>query len=214
MQNELINSLVQRYRGYGLESFRHILEALLGHAGSLEAFKDKRFLELGPGTRIGLLRFLKEEAGAEHVQGLGKMMIWPWTGHRAFVRAHVENAYLLDALRPIPSASYDAVYSRRVMEQHSIDPWILISSRRFWGRFKGHGFRKLDQDYPSSQANIQAVFKEAYRILKPGGIMVSEIGRRRFSCLDPGFLERFHPKESMEKPFGKMSSLITVVKGE
>jgi SAM-dependent methyltransferase len=212
MKDEQVRSLLNRHRKYGLEPFRHILGALLGHAGKLDAFEGKRFLELGPGRKVGLLRFLKEETGAAHVRGMGRMRIWPWTGHRAFIRDHVDNTYLLEALPHVSDASFDAVYSRHVMERHSIDPWILLASRRYWSRFKGHGFRNLDRRYPSSRANIQAVFREAFRILKPGGIMVSQIGRRRFSCLDPEFLESFDPEMKDEVLIGPMSSLITVKK--
>ena len=108
-----------------LKPYQPILEKLIAHAGSMEGLKPMRLLELGPGTRIHFLHYLKEEVGVERVEAAGRAKRWPWTRNRAFLKAHVKDAYLLDYLRTIRSASLDAAYSRHVMERHSIDPWVL-----------------------------------------------------------------------------------------
>jgi hypothetical protein len=195
-----------------LEPYRPILEKLLAHAGSTEGLKRMRLLELGPGRRIHCLRYLMEEVGVEHVDAAGRVKLWPWTRNTAFLRAHVEETYLLDYLRALPSAGLDAAYSRHVMERHSIDPWILLSSRRYWGQFKGNRFSDLKEDYPSSLKNVEAVFRETYRVLKPGGLIVSLIAKRKNSGLSRPFLEGFQPAWIEEERLGARSSLVTVKK--
>jgi hypothetical protein len=202
--------IAAEYRRYGLGPFLEILRELLAHAGSLEGLRGTRVLELGPRNKVGLMRFLLEVAHAEHIRGVGRMRIWPWTRNRAFVEEHVDDAYLLDHLRKVPSASYDIVYSRHVIEQHSIDPWVLLTSRRYWGQFAKGGFKDLGESYPSSCANVHAIFGEVFRIVKPGGPIVSQIAKTGNSGLDAAFLEGLGATSIRERSLGRRSSIVTV----
>ena len=118
----------------------------------------------------------------------------------------------LEGLRGLPSRSFDIADSRHVMELHSIDPRVLLTSRRYWSQFTGRGFRDLGEDYPSSRANIRAVFAEVFRVVRPGGVIVSQIARKKNSCLDAEFVESLGPASIRERPLGRLSSIVTVVR--
>lgn len=205
-------ALIKGHRAYRLAPFRHILEEFLEHAGSPGGLRGMRVLELGPGRRADLLRFLAEQGGASRVLGMGRAVLHPWTRDREFIREHVEEAFLPERLRETADASFDLIYSRRFMERHSIDPWVLLFSRRYWSRFRGEGFRHLGEEFPSSTENIRAVFREAFRVLAPGGVIISEIAKRKYSALERGFLESLGPRRVKERRLGRHSSMVTVVK--
>ena len=57
------------------------------------------------------------------------------------------------------------------------------------------------------------MFTEAYRALKPGGLIVSLIAKRKNSGLSKSFLDGLHPERIEEEPLGTLSSLVTVKKG-
>lgn len=207
-----VKALLKDHRGFRLEPFRHILEEFLAHAGSLDGLAGSRILELGPGRRADLLRYLEEKAGAARVMGIGRAFLPPWTRNRGFIRSHVEDGLLPDRLRPMESASFDVIYSRRVMERHSIDPWVLLFSRTYWQAVLKDELRNPGEAFPSSAENIHAVFREAFRLLVPGGVIVSEIAKRKYSGLDRAFLESLRPRRITERTLGRFSCIVTVVK--
>ncbi len=98
------------------------------------------------------------------------------------------------------------------MEQHSIHAGILLTSRVYWRYFKENRFKNQGEDYTSSIPNIRAIFKEAYRILKPGGAIISQIEKRKHSALDRSFLENLGPRQITERLLDRLSSIVTVVK--
>jgi len=157
------------------------------------------------------MRFLSEEMGAS-VRGLGRAPLWPWTPHRQYLRKHITNTLLLDHLPNIASQPYDIIYSRHVAEQHSIHAGILLTSHIYWRYIRENRFKTPGEEFPSSLPNIHAIFKHCYRILKPGGIIISQIGRRRYSALGRPFLDTLKPRKIAERPLGKMSCIVTVVK--
>ncbi len=54
-------SLVKAHPNYNLSPYQAILEEMIKHAGSIDGMKGKHLLELGPGTRIDLMRFVSVE---------------------------------------------------------------------------------------------------------------------------------------------------------
>jgi hypothetical protein len=210
---QIVRALVEAHPAYRLSAFREILAEMLKAVGGVEGLADKHILELGPGRRLDLLRFLAAETRAASVRGIGKTPRPPrprpdGSGNRVVV----ENAYLLPSLRGLRPATIDIVYSRYVMEQHSINPWVLLTSRVYWRYFRENRFRRPGEDYPSSKPNLQAVFREACRVLKPGGIIISQMAKKRYSVLDGDFLDSCRLSRSSRRELGKLSLIVTVVK--
>jgi hypothetical protein len=206
------SALVKAYSQYGLRPFSPILTEILTHFETLDDLRDRTVLELGPGNRVELMRFLAQETAVKSIQGAGKSIVWPWTRHKAFIRTHVVNARLLDFLaQQQGAASYDLIYSRLVMEQHSIDPWILFASKAYRQQFKKRRFVDFDESYPASIPNLQAVFRRAWILLKPGGVIISHIGKRKYSALDRSFLDELKPRQIYEQDLGRFSRMVTLL---
>ena len=207
------SALVKTYSQYGLKPFSPVLAEMLKHFETLDNLRDRTVLELGPGNRVEMMRFLAEESAAKSVQGVGKSILWPWTRHRAFIHAHVVNARLLDFLaQQQRAAAYDLIYSRLVMEQHSIAHWILFSSQAYRQQFRKRRFTDFDEFYPASIPNLQAVFRQAWTRLKSGGMIVSYIGKRKYSALDRSFLDGLKPRQIHVQDLGRLSRMVTLTK--
>ena len=210
-----VSALVKAHSQYGLRPFSPILSEILAHFGSLDNLRDRTVLELGPGNRVGLMRFLAHETGVKSIQGAGKAILWPWTRHKTFIHAHVVNVQLLGFLTQQPqAATYDLIYSRLVMEQHSIDPWILLTSQAYRQQFKKRRFTDFDESYPASIPNLQAVFRRAWTRLNAGGIIVSHIGKRKYSALDRSFLDELQPAQIHVQDLARFSRMVTLTKKE
>lgn len=207
------SDLVKTYPQYSLRPFGPILGEMLGHFKTLDNLKGRSVLELGPGNRVDMMRFLARETGVTSIRGAGKSVLWPWTRHQAFIHAHVENIRLLDFFaRPENASTYDLIYSRQVMEQHSIDPWILISSQAYRQQFKKQTFTDFDASYPGSVPNLQAIFRQAWARLRPGGVIISHIGKRKYSALDRDFLDGLKPHHIQAQDLGRLSRMIVLAK--
>lgn len=198
--------------GYNLAPFRDILEDIQTHVGLLDSLAGKHILELGPGRRVDLMRFCTNEIHAAQVTGAGKALLFPWTRHKAFINQQVSNTRLLDFFTKAKPNRYDLIYSRLVFEQHSIDPWVLLRSKDYWNQFKKPNFQDFDENYPASIPNLQSIFRKAYKTLKPGGTIISYIGKRQYSALEQGFLDKLKPKAIHKRNIGTLSSIITVNK--
>jgi hypothetical protein len=107
---------------------------------------------------------------------------------------------------------YDLIYSRLVMEQHSINPWILLSSQAYRQQFKKRRFADFDASYPGSIPNLQAVFRKAWALLKPGGVIISVIGKREYSALESSFLGGLKPRHTNLQDLGRLSRIVTLSK--
>ncbi len=207
------SALIKTYSQYGLGPFSPVLKEILGQFETLDNLKDRTVLELGPGHRVGLMRFLAQETTVKSIQGVGKSTEWPWTRHKAFMHAHVTNARLLDFFaQQRKTATYDLIYSRLVMEQHSIDPWILIFSQAYRQQFKKRRFMDFDESYPASIPNLQAIFRRAWTRLKPGGAIISHIGKRKYSALDRSFLDELKPRQIHVQDLGRLARTVTLTK--
>jgi len=210
--NDDVDAILRENSGFKLRPFRAILEEIVGHYHSLDGLTGLRVLELGPGNLVDMMRFLHAHSSVKSITAAGQSLVWPWTRHAAFMREYVQNVSLLTFFREHRGHTWDLIYSRHVMERHSIDPWILLGSRAYWRQFRKKSFSDMGADYPSSQANIQAVFQYAWQSLGPGGIMVSQIAKRKYSGMNKTFLQTFGPKSLSERHLGPLSSIVTVVK--
>ncbi len=201
-----------KLKGYHLDPFGEILSDIQTHAGPLDGLKGKHLLELGPGRRVDLMRFWRDHIHVAGIQGAGKAVVFPWTRHKDFIATHVIQTRLLDYFKQVGSSSFDLIYSRLVFEQHSIDPWVLLGSSDYWRQFRKTNFQDFGENYPASIPNLQAIFRQAYKTLKSGGVIVSFIGKRHYSVLDTSFLNSLKPAAIHERKIGTLSSIVTVVK--
>lgn len=209
-----VDAIINTYPRYGLGPFADILTEVLAHWGTIDALRGIDVLELGPNTRVNMMRFLETGVGVESIQGVGQGVVWPWVPHRDFIRGHVAFCRFLRFFERDTSARFDLIYSRHVMEQHSINPWILLTSAAYRAQFKKKAFADFDESYPSSVPNIQATFKAAWDALRPGGLIISQIGKRKYGCLDDPFLATLDPRPSAvtRRDIGALSAMVTVVK--
>jgi len=207
-----VGVLIKKNPGYRLAPFGTILEEMAGQFNGVENMKGGSVLELGPGNRVDMIRFLQEKVGVESVKAVGRGVMWPWTLRKEFIRRNVDRAMFLDFFKANRSVKFDVVYSRYVMERHSINPWILLLSKTYWKQFTKKRFTDFDENYPSSQPNVHAVFSCAWKALKPAGVVISHIGKKKNSCLDETFLKSLGPHEVRTRDVGMISSVVTVVK--
>jgi len=213
-EGQAVDALVKAHFQYRLADFADILTEVLAHWGSLDGLEGLDVLELGPNTKVAMMRFLASSVGVKSMRGVGETVLWPWTLHRAFLRDHVVFSRFLPFFERETSGRFDLIYSRHVMEQHSINPWVLLASRDFWAQFKKKAFGDFDVSYPSSLPNLQATFEAAWQTLRPGGLMVSQIAKRQYGCLDEAFLVTLDPPPTAvhRRDIGALSAMVTVVK--
>lgn len=207
-----VQALINRHRSYALTPFAPILQQVLSYFGDLRGLEGKDVLELGPGTRVDLMRFLHDRAQLRSIEGVGRSVHRPWARRRRFIQENVTNARLLDYFGSASQPRYDLIYSRFVFEQHSIDPWILLMSRAYWRQFKKKDFRDFDESYPASIPNLRGVFDLIWRALRDRGLFVAIVGKRKFSALNRDFLESYHPRTLKIQDHGRLSQVVTLVK--
>jgi len=205
-------SLIKNNKKFRLTPFHEILEEILQHFGSLEALKGRNILELGPGARTDLMRFLDLKFQPRSMEGAGRSVVWPFTSNKDFIRTHVKRTPFLKFFDAKGNKKYDLIFSRFVMEKHSISPWILLFSKAYWAQFKKKKFSDFDKNYPASLPNIQAVFTRAFKSLKPGGVIISLIAKKKNSGLDQNFLKSLKPVDVMVRDLRLFSSIVTVKK--
>ncbi len=206
------DQLILQYKKYGLRPFKEIIHELLQVYPQPTALQNVSVLELGPGTKVNLLRFLAEKNPAATVRGAGRHVVWPWTPQRAFIEQHVANTFLLPHLNDLPARSIDIIYSRHVMEQHSIHAGILITSPVYRRYIRDNRFQKPGIDLPASVPNLQAVFRNAYKALKKNGVIISQIAKSKYGVLDDSFLKKLKAKQVNRRSIGRLSEIVTVIK--
>ena len=210
--NIQIQGILQSAHKYRLKPFEPVITEILKHFHSIDKLKELDCLELGPANLTDMMRFLKDQAQVKSISAAGRGIIWPWTRHKNFIRENIQNTNFLEFFKNNKSRKFDLIYSRHVMEQHSINPWILLASREYWAQFKKSSFNNFDEHYPASPANIQSVFKRAWKSLRPGGIIISQIAKHKYSCLDDEFLKKLKPAHIEKRLLGSLSCIISVTK--
>jgi len=210
MENNASDNMISQFKGYRLKDFRYILDALLDWAGDLKGLEGKSVLELGPGTKLNLLKFLKQETAAARVSGVGKTIKLMKSDSSLLL----SDSYILPFIKKQKAKTFDVIYSRHLFEANSIHPFLLIKHPVYWNTIKENRFGNPGSDFPSSIANMQAIFFEAYRLIKPSGLLIAQIGKRKYSALTPDFLNTLkpRPKQIKQNDFGKFSQIITVDK--
>jgi predicted SAM-dependent methyltransferase len=158
-----------------------------------------------------MLRFLQEQARVACVLGIGKSRPSFWRRSTA-AETRVRDEYLLPALRGMSSASIDVIYSRHVLEQHSIEAGVLLKDPEFKRAIKDNRFDDLPETFPASPRNIQAVLKECMRILRPGGAMITQIAKKKYGVLTTEKLQTFQPDKLSHRELGRLSEIWTLVK--
>ena len=204
----MTEQLIQRNKKYRLNDFKEILQELLVFAEQFENLKGKHILELGPGTKLNLFNFLKNESGAASVRAAGKTVAL----QKSQAKTAAVDSYLLPFIKKQKAKSFDVIYARHVFEKNSIHPLLLITHPAYRRAIMENRFDTPGVDFPSSFENMQAVFKQAYRILKPGGIIISQIAKRKNSVLTDAFLSKLKPAEIRKRELGRFSEIVTVVK--
>lgn len=191
---------------YNLKEFEFILDAIMDWAGDLHGLDGKSILELGPGTRLNLLKFFQNETAASLVCAAGKTI--------SRKQESVHAIYLYPYVKAQKSNSFDLLYSRHLFEANSIHPFLLITHPAYWKTIRENRFDNPGVDFPSSISNMQAIFVEAYRILKPGGLIFSQIAKRKNSALTDTFLDSLKPKpRKIERTQrGKYSETVSILK--
>ena len=131
-----VDAIRNAHRQDRLAPFVSILREVLGHGGSFEQLGGIDVLELGPNTRVEMMRFLETGVGVKSIRGVGRTVVWPWVPHRAFIRDHVVSCRFLPFFERDTPSRFDLIYSRHVMEKHYIHPWFFLTSAAYWARFK------------------------------------------------------------------------------
>jgi hypothetical protein len=116
--------------------------------------------------------------------------------------------------RTVKAKTYDVVYSRFVFETNSYHPLLLLKHPAYLKAIAQNTIQSPYADFPSSLGDKQTVFKQAYRALKPGGIIISHLVKRKNSALTPEFLSTLKPKPKQvhSENLKGFSSMVVVVK--
>jgi len=206
------SELTKTYPGYRLKAFQQIIAELLAIYPTFPELPGLKLLELGPGQNLELLRLLRDQGKAAVVQGIGRSRAAFWKRPQPRNAGLVEDTLILPALQQRAAASVDLIYSRHVLEQHSIEAAILLQDPEFKRTIKDNRFGDLPEAFPAAPRNILAIFGECYRILKPGGVIISQIAKQKYRVLLPEGLQAFKPAKLSFRQLGRFSELSVFIK--
>ncbi len=201
--------IIRNYPQYRLKTFEPILSELLRWSGGWEQLKGKRILELGPGNRLELFRFLSEQSGAA-LSAVGKTIYIK----KSSAAALVTDSDFQPFFQTVKAKTYDVIYSRYVFEANSYHPLLLLKHPAYLKAIAQNTISNPYADFPSSLGDKQTVFKQAYRALKPGGIIISQLVKRKNSALTSDFLStlRPKPKQVLSEDLKSFSAMVVVVR--
>ena len=208
-----LSDLKQDYPEYSLKKFEFILAEIIAHFPNFPELPELTVIELGPGPNLNLLRFIRDHSQALSVTGIGLTKASFWQKKRLVEDdLLILDSFILPALRDKKPNSVDLIISRHVLEQHSIEAAILLKNPRFRHAIRNNQFGNLPESFPASVKNIQVIFGECYRILKPGGVIITQVAKKKYRVLIQAGLEAFKPAELTFKDIGKFSEISTFVK--
>ncbi len=203
----------KQFQGYDLKSFDHILEAISAQFHEFPDLVNRTILELGPGSNTQLLRFLKDQSHSSSIQGIGLTRPTFWKREKQSEDEDIIlQSLILPALQVKDANSHDLIISKHVLEQHSIEAAILLKDPNFKQAIRDNRFSDLPKSFPASVKNIQAIFAECYRILKPGGVIITQVAKKKYRVLIPEGLQAFNPKQLTFKDIGRFSEISIFVK--
>jgi hypothetical protein len=193
-------------------AFDEILEEINWVYDDVEALEGKQILELGPGRNPGFLNFLGQCLSAASLSGVGKSAgSGKWTSQPAS-RYQIHDQFILPYLEALPDASLDLIYSRHVLEMHSIDARILLKDPAYSAAVRTNSFSDLPEAFPASQKNILAIFAQSYRCLRPGGALITQVAKKKYAVLNEAGLSQFGPQRMRFRRLGRFSEISTFVK--
>lgn len=158
-----------------------VLTELLREFGSLDKLKDKQILELGPGGNLHL---------AEKLHTLSKFQA---VGLSQFVHSQFDWLVEKDIYHYLAAQkeeTFDVIYSRRVMEQNSFEPGLMVQ-QEFYHKLIREGADKTEMvEYQGSKLNLIRNYIEIQKVLKLNGIVISHVGNRRLAAFHDQHLHK------------------------
>lgn len=192
-------------KGYkDIKVFRNIIMEMIREHKNIENLKPLTILELGPGKRFNLLKYLKNEIQVKKVKSVGKHF---FLFKKNSLNEDFEDSYILPYLKSLPRNHIDLIYSRFVMERYSIHPFILISSPYYRNLLLKGTKKEVMKDYPSSEENIIECYKQIYLVLKKGGIIITEVSKRWLAGLNDETIKLLKFKRVIDYSTGKFSHI-------
>ncbi len=192
-------------KGYKhINDFKNIITEIMREHKSIENLKHLKILELGPGVKLDLIKFLKNEAKVKEANSVGKHL---FLLKRSSSQDCLKDSYILPYLKSLPNNHVDLIYSRFVMERYSIHPLILIFSPYYKNLiFKG-AKKEVMKEYPSSGENIIECYKQIFKVLVEGGIIISEVSKKWLAELNDEVIKSLKFKKVIDYPTGKFSHI-------
>ena len=114
---------------------------------------------------------------------------------------------LLPALQAFPSKSVNIIFSRHVLERHSLDGRLMFKLPQYRRAIQENQFHDLPVDFPGSTANLEAILRECIRILDQGGVFVAQIARRKYNPLNSAWFEAAGMQQVRMRDLGRRSQI-------
>lgn len=172
--------------GNVFKSFKHIIREILREHRDFDLLRSRRIVELGPGDNFTFIEYLSRFADVEAAGLTHALQNKP---------GYLKEEYIYDYLVSKKENSIDLIYSRQVMEEHSFEAPLLLKTDIYKKLIKEGPSEDLWLEYPGSRLYIIRCYKEARRVLKTGGIIISHIGNR----LKAGFHENIDKETGLQE---------------
>ena len=204
-------TVIENYSRYRLKPFQEIISDILKGFTDLEQLRGQAVLELGPGHRPELMRYLGEQLDCR-MDAVGCEMDWPFSRHRRFLKEQVIKSDFGDFFRSNRKQKYRLIYSRHVFEQHSYHPILLMLHPSFRQHIFKNRMLNPDSSLPGGVPNHLETLKMAIMRLEAGGVFVAQVAHRRWSVLSKENLRKLPAKEISRRPLSPDGEIITLRK--